>query len=536
MKKIKTIWPRRILSAIAYIWKRRKKEFARAYIESVSAEGSTLIFEGYVISSEPIEGLKLRIRKFREESVNYQSFAQVGKPPIHLRFALFCASPLKKLHAEKFAARSNAPWSEMPNSIYGFGLDSESRRISTVFREQNRKIIRINAETVVYVYRDPAVGAARIERLDLTEAQVDMLRRYAPEPPHGSRVTCLVYEYTNSAKDNGLALFKKLEDDSGIRSAYVIEREGADGVVPDDKAVLAYGEIDHLLFCLEADVLAFSHHRTYGYPQYLKEIRPDRHSKTKSLFLQHGIMALKRSPVRHYDYNRCKYDGVCVSSEQEKRIFEKHFNFPAERIHVTGLARYDNIPQVLVAPPGREKIVVFPTWRQGLEKAEPGDFRRSQFFREWSEAILHIRRNTDFEVVLMLHPIMSRHAEAFEGVADKLADAAFFQDELRRASCLITDYSSVAFDAIYSGRPVYFYHFDRDEFGFDEDAFIDVDKDMPGPVAFHARDLLDFLRQGAASNWALDDRSAEKYFQFRDKGNARRVIDVIRLLGTRSET
>src|SRR5690606_8541073 len=56
------------------------------------------------------------------------------------------------------------------------------------------------------------------------------------------------------------------------------------------------------------------------------------------------------------------------------------------------------------------------------------------------------------------------------------------QSSLRKCSALVTDYSSVAWDAIYMGKPVFFFHFDRDEYEERRGSYVDLRCDLPGTV------------------------------------------------------
>lgn len=97
------------------------------------------------------------------------------------------------------------------------------------------------------------------------------------------------------------------------------------------------------------------------------------------------------------------------------------------------------------------------------------------------------------------------------------------------AEVLVTDYSSVFFDFAVTGRPILFYCYDLEQYaGQVRGFYLDVERDLPGPVARTTQELIGLLR----SLPDVQARHAARYAAFRrrfcplaDGGAARRVVE-----------
>lgn len=97
------------------------------------------------------------------------------------------------------------------------------------------------------------------------------------------------------------------------------------------------------------------------------------------------------------------------------------------------------------------------------------------------------------------------------------------------ADALITDYSSIFFDFLATGRPVGFLVPDGDDYSRERGTYLSLE-DLPGPVSSDAgqlgRALELLLRPGAARHDRYDDW-AERFVPYEDGDATTRVIDVV---------
>jgi CDP-glycerol glycerophosphotransferase (TagB/SpsB family) len=240
---------------------------------------------------------------------------------------------------------------------------------------------------------------------------------------------------------------------------------------------------------------------------------------------------MKKSVASHYNRKRVGYSAVTVCSQTERKIFCKYFSYGVESVFVTGFPRYDSLlEKSKTATVDCNQVLFFPTWRPGLEKMTTEAVANHEFFVQWKLAMksageIGLRR------VLILHPMLYRHSSLFEDFVDEIHKATSFQDVLVQSSCLITDYSSVSFDALFLKKPVFLFQFDQESYGIRKDAFINVDTQLPGHPSLSVDALLESIRKAKIDQWSFDlDSQRNLYFDHGDDQNSARVLNLIRAI------
>ncbi len=176
------------------------------------------------------------------------------------------------------------------------------------------------------------------------------------------------------------------------------------------------------------------------------------------VFLQHGVMYMvsldtgDRDGFRKRDfYNKHK---VVVSSKLEAKHFVDYAGFDYSDLYITGLPKYDRN----VRNDNADKIVIMPTWRKWEVNQARADFTKTKYYELLMEIIDSIPDELESKIVVMPHPLM---ADALKGKDSHLSKYfprdSKYDDVLKNTSILITDYSSIAYDAFYRGANVIFY-------------------------------------------------------------------------------
>lgn len=264
-------------------------------------------------------------------------------------------------------------------------------------------------------------------------------------------------------------------------------------------------------------------------------------------FLQRGVVTEDLStsmPAEHVD--------LLVTSTPDEQAWlagdGSPYPFTTKEAQLTGLPRFDRLHEAGRQVETPDLLLVAPTWRRwlvtrtesGVERPQPlPGALDSDFVREWttllaSPALAEECGRRGLTLTLLLHPNL-------EWLADRLDVPAHVQVRrydadapalLARASVLVTDYSSTAFDAAYLGRPVVYFQFDADlaltgahlgrrgRFDHARDGFGPVTVTVDETVAAIGR----ILEQGAAPEHV---KRATAAFPQRDGGSAERVVQAV---------
>lgn len=230
--------------------------------------------------------------------------------------------------------------------------------------------------------------------------------------------------------------------------------------------------------------------------------------------LQHGTIGIKAVGYRG-DYYRGTIDAFCTYNDEERALLAAHNGFETSQLFDAGFhPRYAELLRRADAAGGSRKILWFLTWR---------DYLRGDTDEAFAEVIL--RTLADERLAAELERSGSTLCIGFhqffaEGVLDTISEqlaAAPADDPLARirdrvrlehgaradvmdliaeAAMLVTDYSSVAYDMTFLGRPVALYQFDLDDYLADRAVYVDLREVFTDHVA-HAPEQLGEVIAGA---------------------------------------
>ena len=168
-------------------------------------------------------------------------------------------------------------------------------------------------------------------------------------------------------------------------------------------------------------------------------------------------------------------------------------------------------------------ILFAPTFR--------GDVREKAYYPMEMFDIGHFMSHIPEEYVLIVkhHPFVPECHPTPEEVKDRVLDLSQefeLNDLLFLTDILITDYSSVVFEASLLNIPMLFYTFDLKEYILSRDFYFNFETFVPGRF-FYRQDEMekaicekDFEQEKVA-------KFAEKFFDMRDGKSSERVADLI---------
>ena len=268
-------------------------------------------------------------------------------------------------------------------------------------------------------------------------------------------------------------------------------------------------------------------------------------------FLEHGVIKDDLSGW----LNGKDFDLFVTSTPAEHAFLagdHSTFRLTTREAVMTGLPRFDRLHEKGAAfpPDARDLLLVAPTWRKELGTAlVPGTQRRdmsavlgSDFLARWLGLIGSARVRAacaehGLRLGLLPHPNLAPvlpqvdlpdHVELLDYEQDP-------QDHFARARLVVTDFSSIAFNAAYLERPLVYYQFDEDVVlgggHTGRQGYFDYRRDGFGPVTLELTDaedaVLAALAHGATPAAPYDER-VRATFPMRDGQCCERVVAAVR--------
>ena len=354
----------------------------------------------------------------------------------------------------------------------------------------------------------------------------------------------LVYEkFCSLAQDNGFYFFEycmSLPADERKHIYYVIDKSQHDyeNVRKYEDNVVDFMSLKHLLYSLAARIYIGSDSVAH---LYLWRPKPSivRHlmSKHDSLFLQHGVTAMKRVDHLYGAAGSSPATYFLATSKKEQQIVVDNFGYEEDKAPILGFARWDKLEDR--SSKTRPAILLMPTWRPWLEEQDDEVFVASEYYRTYAsliqnEALAEVLDEYDATLLFFIHPKLRDHLSSFSSSSGRIQLVPQGSKQLNtlmmECNMLITDYSSVCWDMLFMDKPVAYYQFDQELYEQVVGSYVDLNADLPGKVCFDEQTLVETIRDCASCGFALSDdykRKASQWLEFRDKSNCKRIFDFL---------
>lgn len=212
------------------------------------------------------------------------------------------------------------------------------------------------------------------------------------------------------------------------------------------------------------------------------------------------------------------YDYVTVSSKYCQKCHSEGFGIATKRVVPTGIARtdiffdeeyknnfinsfYEQYPNLK-----DKKIILFaPTFR--------GDVKETAYYPMDLFDIEDVcsQLSDNYAIIIKHHPFIKEKHFIPEKYADRvidLSDSTEINDLLFVSDLIITDYSSLVFEASIVNVPMLFYAYDLEGYIKDRDFYFDFKSHIPGKICTSFISLMDAIKN--------EDYESEKIAQFRD--------------------
>ena len=341
----------------------------------------------------------------------------------------------------------------------------------------------------------------------------------------------VICERGTDARDNGYAFYRYIRDNHPeIRVYYLIDKSSADYSRVAEHAV-AYGSLENYWVVAKADRIISTHCYT-ALPVKNEKMWQKLGLAGRFYFLQHGI-TMEKLPYIFGDYTEMQL--FCCAARPEYEYVKKYFRHPDGVVKPTGLARYDYLDNSCV----KKQILIMPTWRRYIKNKD--EFSVSGYFRAWNdilndEELTEYIEKEDISLVFYPHIEFQPYIGQFRSDCKNVAIADFGHYDVRQllmeSALLVTDYSSVAFDFAYLGKPCIYFQFDNEEYHRNHyrKGYFDFEKNGFGPVVYTGDNLVNEIIKVSEGNFVMPGEyghRTDEFFLFRDNRNCERIYSAI---------
>ena len=193
----------------------------------------------------------------------------------------------------------------------------------------------------------------------------------------------------------------------------------------------------------------------------------------------------------------------------------------------TAAALYEAHPEFK----GKKVILFAPTFRGNGAKSGHYPLHNLDM-----QAIAALCRRTDSVFIFKMHPFVRDIVYIPESLSDVLFDLSAdreINDLLFITDLLITDYSSVIYEASILNIPMLFFAYDLEEYISSRDFYEPFESFVPGKIVRSLDELLSSIESGDFEQEKVEP-FCNRNFEFRDGGSTDRVIDWI-ILGNKPD-
>ncbi len=235
--------------------------------------------------------------------------------------------------------------------------------------------------------------------------------------------------------------------------------------------------------------------------------------------------------------NHRTYTDVIVASETDVPYYAEAFGITDDKVRALGIPRHDwlldtawqearkaEFSQLFPKAQGKKVIVFAPTFRGSGKRSAYYEYSRWDFSK-----LAEFCRANGYFFIFKLHPFITEPVPLPANSDDVFADGTPIReinDILPSTDILITDYSSVVYEASLLDIPTLYFAYDLEDYVSSRDFYEPYESFVSGPIV---RSFDELLQRIEDENFDLERLEAfkKKNFKYLDSGSCDRIIDQI---------
>ena len=249
------------------------------------------------------------------------------------------------------------------------------------------------------------------------------------------------------------------------------------------------------------------------------------------VFLQHGVMymvSLSSDLRTGFKKMPIKLHKIVTSSNLEADHFVELGGFEKEDLYICGLPKFDTA----IRHDDADKIVIMPTWRRWEANQASIDYESTKYYKMIQRIVASIPKKLQEKVIILPHPLMLKEIKNNKEYSKYIPEGDFVYDEiLKTCRLLITDYSSIAYDAYYRGSNVIFYWEEKEECRkeYGENAKLMLnEKNVFADVCYNSKELSKVIEKNYNEKQTKENiKKFKKIVEFDDNKNTERLIEML---------
>ena len=214
----------------------------------------------------------------------------------------------------------------------------------------------------------------------------------------------------------------------------------------------------------------------------------------KFIFLQHGVTYLK-AHGRNSTFRKGREGEVSLivaGSEKEKDAIVDMLQVDEEQVLKTGLPIFSKIEYEHINKDSDDYVTIMLTWKPYEEHLY--NFEESMTYKNTIAVCEMLKKYIDKDkIIIMSHP------KAFDLIKNTdLKDSLWnkpISQALAKTKLLITDYSSVCYNAFYQGAAIVFFQPDLEKFETDNGKLVPDDNEYIGKRVYKLEQLEEIIKQ-----------------------------------------